>query len=346
MPILFMTASTWLVFAMASFSNFQLGESSPPCSYSCKTDPASSYSFGENGLSLLTAFEGFSSSCYLDSEGIYTIGYGHACLGPSSNLPEYGVTCSSPETCSGSLTEAEGRAVLASDVAFFVECIQRSVSTAVTQNQFDALVSFSFNVGCTAFKSSTLLSKLNAGTLTDKEAQYQLTRWHSGCTAGLERRRFTESLLFSTCASSFACDKSSCEISYKFEECSSGCQYCSKCGGCSGESSSLPECSGGAGNGCSDDVSYIVVSVDTLSAIASRFDVEGGSGAIFEANGDVLESPDDLQVGMDIVIPGGGEGCEGGDLGGYDVYGGTFPLRFPAFLLGWASVLLSYLSLH
>ena len=156
------------------------------------TKSASSYSFGGNGLALLTAFEGFSSKCYLDSEGVETIGYGHACQSSSTDLPEYGVTCTST-SCSGTLTESQAREVLANDVATFVTCVRNAVTVDVTQNQFDALVSFSYNVGCGAFQSSTLLSQLNGGQLTDEEAQYQLTRWHSGCTAGLERRRFTES---------------------------------------------------------------------------------------------------------------------------------------------------------
>lgn len=43
-----------------------------PCDYSCSLKSASSYKLGANGLSLLTAFEGFSSTCYKDTEGIYT----------------------------------------------------------------------------------------------------------------------------------------------------------------------------------------------------------------------------------------------------------------------------------
>jgi len=189
-----------LVLALASASG-----SSMPCDYSCGSSPATSYSFGSNGLSLLTAFEGFSSTCYLDSVGVWTIGYGHACQGDSDDLPEYGVSCTA-NTCSGTLSQSQGREVLNSDVQGFVSCVQKAVSVDVTQNQFDALVSFAFNVGCSAFQSSTLLSELNRGMITDEEGQYQFTRWHSGCLAGLERRRFTESLLFSTCDGNFKCD--------------------------------------------------------------------------------------------------------------------------------------------
>ena len=222
-----------------------------PCEYDCSVKSASSYKLGSNGLSLLTAFEGFSSTCYKDTEGIYTIGYGHACQSSSTDLPQYGVKCTSG-TCSGSLTESQAEEVLANDVATFESCVQSHVKVSLTQNQFDALVSFSYNIGCSAFSGSTLLSEINSGSLTDAEAQYQFTRWHSGCTTGLERRRFTESQLFSTCKS-ISCSSSSCSISYNYPKCSSGCEYCSKCGGCSGDSYSFSQCANGGGGGSCED---------------------------------------------------------------------------------------------
>ena len=165
---------------------------------------------------MITAFEGWSSTCY-------------------------GVTCQAGE-CSGSLTLEQGKQVLDDDANGFEDCVRSAVKVPITQNQFDSLVSFSYNVGCAGLQSSTLLSELNAGTLTDAEAQYQFTRWHSGCLAGLERRRFTESLLFSTCDDDFKCTSSDCSISYNYPSCSSNCQYCTACGGCSGNAYTLPEC--------------------------------------------------------------------------------------------------------
>jgi lysozyme len=217
---------------------------SSSCTYSCTKKAASSWSFGKNGLDMLTHFEGFSSTCYKDSVGIWTIGYGHACQDSSDNLPQYGVTCTTGK-CSGSLTDAQAKEVLDTDVNAFASCVRNSVKVSITQNQFDSLVSMAYNIGCGGFQSSTLLSKLNAGTLTDQEAQYQFTRWHSSCIAGLERRRFTESQLFSTCSTNFGCTKSSCSISNNYPKCASNCQYCSACGGCSGSTYSLPTCTGG-----------------------------------------------------------------------------------------------------
>jgi lysozyme len=214
------------------------------CTYSCTQKSASSFSFGSNGLNMLTHFEGFSSTCYKDSVGVWTIGYGHACQDDSDNLPQYGVTCTAGK-CSGTLSEPQAKDVLNTDLNKFSSCISSSVKKNITQNQFDAMVSFAYNVGCSGFQTSTLLSELNAGKLTDAEAQYQFTRWHSSCITGLERRRFTESQLFSTCSTNFGCTQSSCSISYNYPLCSSNCQYCSACGGCTGSSYSMPTCTGG-----------------------------------------------------------------------------------------------------
>ena len=262
-----------------------------PCDYSCPLKSASSYNLGSNGLSLLTAFEGFSSTCYKDTEGIYTIGYGHACLSSSTNLPEYGVTCTAG-SCSGTLTESHGEEVLAKDVASFEACVQSNVKVSITQNQFDSLVSFAYNVGCGAFSGSTLLSKLNGGTLTDAEAQYQFTRWHSGCTAGLERRRFTESQLFSTC-SSIPCTSKSCSISYNYPACASNCQYCSKCGGCSGSSYSFNGCAsgGGGGGGCGSECTTCI---------------EGGGGKACADHA----CADCSSACLSCITNGGGKACE------------------------------------
>ena len=218
-----------------------------PCKYGCSMRSASSYSIGNNGLDLITAFEGWSSTCYKDSVGVWTIGYGHACQSSSDDLPEYGVTCTAG-SCSGSLTEKQGKEVLDKDLDGFEKCVRNAVRVSITQNQFDAMVSFAFNVGCGGFESSTFLNLLNKGSLTDAEAQAQLTRWHSGCLGGLERRRFTESQLFSTCAGRFGCTHASCGISYHYEECSGGCNYCSSCGGCKGSSYTMPTCNDGGGS--------------------------------------------------------------------------------------------------
>ena len=158
---------------------------------------------------------------------------------------------------------------------------------------FDALVSFSYNVGCSAFEGSTLLRELNGGTLTDEEAQYQFTRWHSGCTGGLERSRFPESQLFSSCSTTFGCSSSSCSISYNYEDCSGTCQYCSACGGCSSSSYSFEGCSSGGGGGGGCDAGCVEC-------------IEGGGGKAC-AEKACKDCDEECTI---CILNGGGKGCE------------------------------------
>lgn len=95
------------------------------------------------------------------------------------------------------ITEEEEMELLRSDVCAAEQCVDESVEVVLTQNQFDALVSFVFNVGCNAFKNSTLLRLLNQGNY-DGAAQ-QFGRWNKAAgnvMAGLTRRRHDEATLF------------------------------------------------------------------------------------------------------------------------------------------------------
>lgn len=225
---------------------------------------------GSNGLNMLTHFEGFSSTCYRDTEGIWTIGIGHACLGSSTDLPQFGVRCVAG-SCSGSLTLAQAQQVLQADLSTFTACVNNNVNIPITQNQFDALTSFAFNIGCGGFQGSTLLRMMNSGTLTDADAQYQLTRWHSGCTTGLQRRRFAESQLFSSCDTSFPCTNSGCGISNNWPACHTNCQYCQACGGCSGDAWSMPTCANGNGPSPTSDTSTTAPPVVPTQRCGSSF---------------------------------------------------------------------------
>lgn len=91
------------------------------------------------------------------------------------------------------ITEQEAERLFRSDVAWAVEAVNTLVKVPLTQNQFDALVSFVFNIGTTNFRKSTLLRKLN---VRDYEgAANELPRWvkQKGVTLrGLVRRRAEE----------------------------------------------------------------------------------------------------------------------------------------------------------
>jgi lysozyme len=137
----------------------------------------------QQGLDLIKRFEGFSPEPYYCSAGKRTIGYGHVIKkGEDFCLP---------------LTLDEANSILNQDVAYVVMLINRLADRELTQNQFDALVSFVFNVGGKAFENSTLLRLLRAGD--DEKAAAQFARWvYAGGKKlpGLAARRAEEAQLF------------------------------------------------------------------------------------------------------------------------------------------------------
>jgi len=95
------------------------------------------------------------------------------------------------------ITEEQAQKFLDEDVAWAVRAVNREVTVGLTQNQFDALVSFTFNVGEGAFSKSTLLRKLNAGDYAG--AAEQFPRWNKQAgkvLRGLTRRRANEMHMF------------------------------------------------------------------------------------------------------------------------------------------------------
>jgi lysozyme len=117
------------------------------------------------GINLIKTFEGFRTESYLCPAGVWTIGYGHT----------------GPEVKAGiRMTEAEGQAVLKKDLKRFEKIIEDNVKIELNQNQFDALVSFVFNIGGGAFKDSTLLKRLNSKEDPNRVAREEMPRWNKG----------------------------------------------------------------------------------------------------------------------------------------------------------------------
>jgi len=136
------------------------------------------------GLNLIKEFEGFRANFYGDPVGIRTIGYGHAC---------HANDCSSIHP---PITQAQGEALLKQDLVSRQTCVQNQVSF-VNDNQFAALVSFVFNLGCGAFQGSTLLTKVKAKDYNGAAGEFG--KWvHAGgkVLPGLVRRREAEKKLF------------------------------------------------------------------------------------------------------------------------------------------------------
>lgn len=138
--------------------------------------------YSAKGLALTEQFEGCSLAAYQDQVGVWTIGYGHTGLDVKPGM---------------TITSAQAQALLAQDVSSATACVNRVVTVQLTQEEFDALVDFVFNLGPGAFGNSTMLRELNAGDFTGAAAQFDL--WdHAGgaVVAGLLRRRQAEADLF------------------------------------------------------------------------------------------------------------------------------------------------------
>ncbi len=137
----------------------------------------------QNGIDLIKSFEGLRLKAYPDIGGVPTIGYGTT--GPDIKL---GMT----------ITEVKAEELLRVDVAVFERGVSDLVKVAINQNEFDALVSFSYNVGLSALQSSTLLRLLNDGSDRTIVAS-EFLRWNKvgdKPIEGLTRRRKAERDLF------------------------------------------------------------------------------------------------------------------------------------------------------
>ena len=146
----------------------------------------------EHGLALLQQWEGFKLQVYKDSAGLPTIGVGHLITKAeqaSGTITINGV----PVQYAGGLTDQQVLDLLAQDVRPAENAVNGGVTVPLNQDQFDALVSFTFNVGVGAFQSSTLLKLLNQQQYDDVPAQ--LLRWTRAggqVVQGLVNRRNNE----------------------------------------------------------------------------------------------------------------------------------------------------------
>lgn len=142
----------------------------------------------EKGLNLIKKFEGFSSSPYLCPANIPTIGYGNT-------FYEDGTKVTMNDE---SISEDRANEILKYKTnKEFGAFVNRAVDVELNQNQFDALVSFAYNLGNGSLEQSTLLKKLNAGDYDG--AADEFLRWNRAggkILAGLTKRRIEERELF------------------------------------------------------------------------------------------------------------------------------------------------------
>ncbi len=141
----------------------------------------------ENGIALIRRWEGLELESYQDIAGVWTIGYGHTeTAGPNQKI-----------------SEREAEDLLKRDLEPRERAVGDLTSVSLNQNEFDALVSFVYNVGVGAYKNSTARKRLNRG---DRVGAAEALTWFNKATIGgvlrevngLKRRRASEQALFLT----------------------------------------------------------------------------------------------------------------------------------------------------
>lgn len=143
---------------------------------------------GQKGLDLIKMFEGFESKPYKCPAGINTIGYGNTFYPDGKKVS----MSDSP------INESQATDLLKNTLITFEKYVDSFTRDDINQNQFDALVSFAYNLGPTNLKSSTLLKKVNANP-NDPSIRNEFLKWvRSGgkTLKGLVRRRTAESDLY------------------------------------------------------------------------------------------------------------------------------------------------------
>jgi lysozyme len=143
---------------------------------------------GKEGIEMIKTFEGFRGTPYKCSAGVPTIGYG-ATFYPGGKK----VTMTD-----AAITEEQAVELLANMLVSFEKYVDSYCVDTITQNQFDALVSFAYNLGPANLKSSTLLKKVNANP-NDESIKLEFLKWvkAGGKTLkGLVRRREAEAELY------------------------------------------------------------------------------------------------------------------------------------------------------
>jgi lysozyme len=134
-----------------------------------------------NAVNLIAKWEGFEPEAYRDVVGVWTIGFGH-----TKDVKE-----------GDKISYYDAIALLKKEVAYFARGVELNVKVPVTQNMFDALTSFTYNLGIGNLKRSTLLRKLNREDYEGAAREFK--RWNRAggkVYRGLTSRRLEEEELF------------------------------------------------------------------------------------------------------------------------------------------------------
>lgn len=137
---------------------------------------------GEAGAKLIKSYEQVRYEAYMPTPNdVPTLGFGHT----------RGVAMG--DTC----TQEQADAWFLEDIAWAEDCVNRAVRVPIEQQEFDAMVSLCFNIGCRAFTGSTLMKVLNTGDFDAASEQFLVwDRQHGQVLNGLLARREAEKTLF------------------------------------------------------------------------------------------------------------------------------------------------------
>lgn len=137
-------------------------------------------------LELIKSFEGLMVNAYKDAVGVWTIGYGHTAAA-GLPYPKAGMK----------ITVKEAEDLLLKDLNSYEQAVRQAVKVDLNDNQYGALVSFTYNLGAGNLRSSTLLKKVNNKDFSG--AALEFAKWNKAggkVLAGLTRRRSAEAALF------------------------------------------------------------------------------------------------------------------------------------------------------
>lgn len=142
----------------------------------------------KKGLDFIKKKEGFRNFPYMCPALVPTIGYGFTFYPDGTKV----------QLTDKPITQAEATQILCEIIKKFESGVIKLIKKPITQNQFDALVSFAFNLGLGAFNKSTLLKKINNNP-NDPSIDYEFSRWvkaNGKVLKGLQKRRNQESWLY------------------------------------------------------------------------------------------------------------------------------------------------------
>lgn len=147
----------------------------------CSPNFGETMNISQNGLELIKHFEGCELEAYKCAAGVWTIGYGHI------KTAEEGMV----------ISQSYADELLEGEIVEYEDYVNTAVTAPLSQDQFDALVSWTFNLGNGNLNASTMLKVLNRGEY--EEVPNQMKRWNKAggkVLEGLIRRREAEANLF------------------------------------------------------------------------------------------------------------------------------------------------------